>query len=111
MKSLRIDPRWMPELLDMARQDGIKRLEPVVILFSTIQLSLNLRNPIAIFTFEIEWVSQMAEAMLRPAVFMIVYTLLEQGWVAVFIFQEQGVTLRRNCEAIDPPRCFLVDGS
>lgn len=73
--------------------------------------NLSLRNPIAIFTFEIEWVSQMAEAMLRPAVFMIVYTLLEQGWVAVFIFQEQGVTLRRNCEAIDPPRCFLVDGS
>src|SRR6266536_1516337 len=38
MKSFRVDPRWVPELLHMTRQQEVERFESVPILFSEIEL-------------------------------------------------------------------------
>ncbi len=38
MKSFRVDPRWVPELLHMTRQQEVEGLESVAILFSEIEL-------------------------------------------------------------------------
>jgi hypothetical protein len=46
-------------------------------------------DPIAIFTVGVQRISEVTEAMLGPAIFVIVHALLKEDRIAVLIAQEK----------------------
>lgn len=56
-----------------------------------------LRNPIAIFTFGVQRVSEVTETVLGPAVFVIIDSFLEKNRIAALIAEEKRVPFGRNC--------------
>jgi len=54
-----------------------------------------LRNPIAIFTLGVQRISEVTEAVLGPAVFVIV-NALKKDRIAVIIVEEKRVPFGRN---------------